>query len=57
MSRQVFQIILNVPEDSGIDLKPNDWYAEKMEAALVDLLECKQLPGAAQVEVEYVGEA
>ena len=56
MSRQVFQIILNVPEGSGLD-KTNEEYAALMENALIVDLEQGHLPGAAQVEVEYVGEA
>lgn len=56
MTRQVFQIVLNVPEGTGLDCTTEE-YAALMETALVLELEDGKLPGAAQVEVEYVGEA
>lgn len=56
MSRQVFQIILNVPEGSGLE-QSNEKYAEIMEDILNDKLEAGEIAGAAQVELEYVGEA
>lgn len=54
--RQVFQIILTVPEGSGLE-KSNEEYAEIMEDILNDKLEAGEVPGASQVELEYVGEA
>lgn len=56
MSRQVFQIILNVPEGSGVE-QSNETYAGIMEEFLNDKLEDGKIAGASQVEVEYVGEA
>lgn len=56
MTRQVFQVVLNVPEGTGLE-KTNEEYAEIMEDILNDKLEAGEVPGASQVELEYVGEA
>lgn len=56
MTRQVFQVVLNVPEGSGLE-KTNEEYAEIMEDILNDKLGSGEVPGDAEVEVEYVGEA
>lgn len=56
MTRQVFQVVLNVPEGTGLE-KTNEEYATIMEDILNDKLEAGEVPGASQVELEYVGEA
>lgn len=53
MSQIELFVSLNVPLASGLAQSP-DWYAEKIEEHLVQLLENGELPGAATVEVAVV---
>lgn len=55
MSRIELYIKLQVPEGSGLAQTP-EWYAEKIENSLVELLENGELPGASAIEVLEGGE-
>jgi len=52
MSTFVFQVTLNVPDGSGLELDA-DTYAGVLEGTLNDALESGKIQGASQVEVDF----